>query len=458
MECNDFRDYLDNLEKQGMLLKVTKEVSPRFEVAAGVYKTGTIGGPALLFENIKGHPGWRVAGGLFISPKLVSFALQAEDGKQIQRYLDIEHQRVKPVTVSSGPVKEIIIKGDDIDLGKIPFLTYCQEDELPYHHAGIQIAKHPVTGIQNASIHRMAILDKNTIGLGANPKGHLGLMIEEAEKQGKGLEIATVIGAHPALTIPGGGRMAPAGVDEIEIAGALRGKPFEIVKCETIDVLVPADAEVIIEGVLLPGERVIEGTWGGERGNYILLSPWYKAMSGGKLVKEIYVLKVTAITMRQNPVYVAMTTGMAPAEDKFTEKWHIASDIYQLLSGIVPVPEDIRDINVTLGTHVVIAIHKRDESTPRNIIYAVLATLKIIKRVVVVDEDINVNDPVDIDWAMLSRVSPEQDIIIIPSPDVLPTLGKWGIDATAPATRDNFGERLLYEKAVPPDVDEVDYI
>ena len=118
-----------------MLLRVKKEVSPRFEMAAGVYKTGKINGPALLFENVKGYPGWGVAGGLFVTQRLLAFALQTEESKLLERYLELEQQRIEPISVSSGPVKEIIVKGDDIDLAKLPFLTYSELDELPYHHA-----------------------------------------------------------------------------------------------------------------------------------------------------------------------------------------------------------------------------------------------------------------------------------------------------------------------------------
>ena len=201
MYFKDFRDYLDNLEKQGMLLRVTKEVSPRFEMAAGIYKAGKTNGPALLFENVKDCPGWKVAGGLFMSQKLLSFALQTDESKLLELYLELGEKRTKSVSVPSGSVKEVIIRGEEVDLLKLPFLTHCEKDELPYHHSGVNIARHPNTGIQNASIHRMSILGKDMMGLGATPEGHLGLMIREAEEQGQSLGIATAIGVHTDLII-----------------------------------------------------------------------------------------------------------------------------------------------------------------------------------------------------------------------------------------------------------------
>ena len=121
-------------------------------------------------------------------------------------------------------------------------------------------------------------------------------------------------------------------------------------------------------------------------------------------------------------------------------------------------PEDIRGINVILGTHVVISINKRDESTPRDIIYAVLAAMKNIKRVVLVDGDIDIYDPIEVEWAILARVTPGKDVIIIPSTKGLPTFDKWGIDATAPLSGEPFGKHWLFNKAVPPGVSEVDYV
>jgi 3-polyprenyl-4-hydroxybenzoate decarboxylase len=395
MYFKDFRDYLCNLEKQGMLLRVNRQVSPHFEMAAGIYKTGEINGPALLFENVKGYPGWKVAGGLFVTKKLLAFALQTKTNQLLERYLEFGQNLLDPVPVSSGPVKETIIKGDDIDLTILPFLTYSEEDKLPYHHAGVQVAKHPSTGVHNCSVHRMSVLGKDRMGLYLSRSGHLGLMIKASEERGEGLEVATVVAPHPALCIASGIR-APIGVDEMKIAGAIRGRPFEVVKGETIDVNVSADAEIVIEGVTVPGGRVIEGPWGGPRGNYICHGSQYVMTEKGKPVSEV-------------------------------------------------------------DGHAVIGMHKRNEVTPQDIIYGVLDQVGT-KCVVVVDDDINIYDPIEVEWAIATRVEPEKDLIIMPSANGLPTLGQWGIDATAPLTGEPYGEHWLYKKARPPGINEVNYI
>ncbi len=464
MAFKDFRDYLDSLEKHGILLKVTKEVSPRFEIAAGIRKICDTNGPALLFENIQGHPGWRVVGGLFATRKLMAFALQTveEENRLLERYLECDQQRIKPVLVRSGPVKEVIIKGDEVDLTKLPIPTYCEMDAGPYLTAGVEIARDPITGIQNASFHRRLILGKDKTSLLVNsPTGHIAGMIRVAEKQGQSLGVATVIGAHPALVIASSIR-APTGVDEVEIAGAFRGKPFEVVKCETIDAQVPADAEIVIEGIVIPGEMVDDGPYGEFPGNYISLGNF--GAQSGKPIANAYMVKVTAITMRKNAIFHALLNGMPTNENEVLVKWAGAASIYRIVTQLVPDPEDICGINKTsssAGLHWVISIRKRTESAARNIIYSVLPRI-LAGCVIVVDEDIDIYNPLQVEWAIATRVRPDRDIIILPPapapPEALTSkaadMYKWGIDATAPLTR----EPWLYKKAVPPGVSQVDYV
>lgn len=465
MAFKDFRDYLDSLEKHGLLLRVKKQVSLRFEIAAGIRKISDTNGPALLFENVEGYPEWKVAGGIFATRRLMAFAFQTEDeeSKLLECYLKYGQQRIKPVLVSSGPVKEVIIKGDDIDLTRLPIPTYCEMDTGPYLTAGVEIGRHPGTGIQSASIHRRIILGKDKTGILIQPLCHLGLMIREAEEQGQSFGIATVIGVHPALTVSSQFKVLKGIEDKMEIAGAIRGAPFELVKCETIDCQVPADAEIVIEGVITPGEKMTEGPFGEFPGNYITLNN-YGSLSGS-FISPAYPVKVTAITMRKNAIFQAMLTGMPTTENHCLKKWALAARTHKAAAQVVPYPEDIRGVNVTAasgGHHFVISIHKRTEVTARSIIYAVLAKSQPGGCVTVVNDDINVHDPAEVEWAVATRVRPDRDIIIFPCVAAQPEAAvnistdmyKWGIDATAPLTR----EPWLYKRAVPPGVSEVDYV
>lgn len=458
----DFRGYLGYLEEKGKLVRVRKEVDVRHEIAAGIRKASDTDGPALLFENVKGYPDWKVAAGLFATRKLLALAFGGHDDEQklFERYLEIDQKGIKPRLVDTGPVKEVIIKGDDVDINKLPIPTYCERDTGPYLTAGVEIAKHPETGIQNLCIVRRMLLDKNRTGISAPSIHHLGLMLAAAQEKGQRLGVATVIGAHPALTIASQIR-PPLGVDETEIAGAIQGKPMEVVKCETIDVEVPADAEVVIEGEVLPGDKVATGTFGEYPGNYISMSDYI----GGSRISYDYVVKVTAITMRKNPIFVAMLTGMPVTENHILIKWATAAAMYRKATTVVYDPEDIKGVNMTIGGscrhHCVISIRKRNEWMARDLIYSLLATRYITGLVVVVDEDVNIYDPIEVEHAIATTVKPDRDIVILPmvqSPKGAPVqsvyMYKWGIDATKGLLPDKWA----WDNAVPPDVDKVDYI
>ncbi len=467
---SDFREHLAHLEKSGKLLHVKKEVSPRFEIAAGIRKTSDIDGPALLFENIKGHPGWRVAGGIFATQKLYALALglPAEaTGPQItQRILEFDEKCLKPKMVSTGPVKEIIIKGDDVDLSKVPIPTYSSKDAAPYLTAGVEIAKHPDTGKGIVSIHRRMVLDRYRTTLRAGAVQHLGEAIMTAGKRGEELGVATVLSPDPSVIIASQIKV-PRDVDELDVAGAMSGQPVEMVKCETIDVDVPANAEVVIEGVVLPGEKAMCGPFAEFPGNYITMTG-----SPGLLAN---VVKVTAITMRKNPIFHAVLTGMPITDNHNQTRWPISAAAYRVASEAA----EVKAVNVTPGGtryHYVVSIYKRSEVDPRNVIYAIRGARLWARHIIVVDDDIDVYNPMEVEWAVATRMLPDRDIIIIPAVNrgygspleavkgdikgqasshqsALVMSGSWAIDATMPMR-----EREWYEKAVVPGVEDVDYL
>ncbi len=447
----DFRGYLEYLEKRGKLLRVKKEVDPKHGIAAGIRKISDTNGPALLFENVKGYPGWRVVGGIYGTKELMALALETEpdEKKLTQRYLDCIDKRVKPKLVATGPVKEIIIKGDDVDLTRLPNPTYNEKDAGPYIIEAAGIAKHPVTKVQNVGIYRRMVLSKNSTAIETIPPQDHGMIIEAAEGLGRGGELAIVLGAPPELSIASQVK-APLGVDETEIAGAFRGEPLEMVKCETIDVEVPAHAEIIIEGVTIPGKRLLDGPFGEFRGEYV---SWTNIAYA-----ECFEVKITAITMRKDAIYQAMLSGMPMTENHWLRKWAIAAECYREVSRIVTYPEDIKGVNMPEGgalTKAVISIHKRTERQPKDIIYTLLSRRLNLWHVMVVDDDIDVYNPFDVERAGAVRVVPGRDVIILPvPPDTIPLYAKrWGIDATTPLE-----EREWAKKARPPGVEKVDYV
>ncbi|MBI2910036.1 MAG: UbiD family decarboxylase [Chloroflexi bacterium] len=456
MQFKDFRDYLDYLEKNGKLARVKKAVDPKFGFAAGIRKTSDVDGPALLFENIKGYTGWRAMGGLYATQKLMALAcglpIDATEDQILSHYLQCQDKHVNPKLMSTGPVKEVILKGKDIDLTKWPVPIYSEKDCDRYFTSGVEIAKHPDTGKGNVSIHRRRLLGRNRTGILAPPFQHLNAIITAAEKKGKGLEFATVMGVEPSITLASQIKV-PLGVDEMEIAGAFRGAPVELVKCETIDVAVPANAEIVIEGVTIPGERTECGPFGEYPGNYIT--------TGGESVRSAFVAEVTAVTMRKDGIFHAMLTGMPMTENHWLKKYSLAAAAFREASKVA----DIRGVNITPGGtaqfNIVVSMQKQNEMQPRMVIQTLLGYRLSARQVIVVDPDIDIYNPDDVEWAVATRSWVDQDYYIIhpvhrglgEPGSAERTSGQIGIDATVPLRG---GE--LYRKIRVPGVEKVDYI
>lgn len=446
---SNFRDFLDLLDRNGQLVRVKKPVSTHFEIAAGIRKVSDTSGPALLYESIKGHSGWRVAAGTYATRKLLALALCVSEREMLDRYEQLEEKFIPPERVSCGPVQEVVKTGSEIDLGELPIAIHSELDCGAYVTIGVQTANDPDTGIGNLGIHRMLVLGKNRLTVWAPPDHHLGRMIVRAEDRGHGLPIATIIGADPRIAIASQVK-APYGSDEMHIAGGMKGSPIPLVPCKTIPLMVPADAEVVIEGVTIPGERVPDGPFAEYTGCY-------------SEAKQAPVLEVTAITMRRDPIYHTCLTGFPLTENHVLIELPNTVRIRQDVRRVVP---EVRDVHVTPGGtyrhHVVISIKKRHEEEARNVILAVLATGIGVKQVTVVDEDIDVRNPMEVEWALSTRMQPDRDIIIVPrlntstldpsAPKSRTTAG-WGIDATKPL-KDN----LKFAKVVVPGTDAVDYI
>jgi UbiD family decarboxylase len=445
----DFRGFLDFLESRGKLVRVQKEVDTRFDIAAGIRKVSDTDGPALLYENVRGYPGWKVAAGVFATRKLLALALEVPEEQLLEHYDRLEQKSLPVEEVPTGPVQEIVITGDDIDVSKLPIAVHSEFDKGPYITIGVQFAVDPETGIGNLGIHRMLVLGKDRLTVWSPPDHHLGRLIAKAEDRGHGLPVATLIGCDPRIVIASQVK-APLGVNEMEIAGGMRGRPIQMVRCKSIPISAPADAEVCIEGVTVPNERITDGPFAEYTGCY-------------SESKQAPVLKVTAITMRQNPIYHTCLTGFPVTENhvliELPNIMRIARDVRRV------VPE-LRGINVTPGGtfrhHVVVSIKKRHQEEGRNVILALLSAGIGLKQVTVVDDDIDVHNLLDVEWALSTRMQPDKDILVIPRltcstldpsvPSPRTTAG-WGIDATKPA-----GDPRKFEKVRVPGVDKVDYV
>jgi len=440
MAWPDLRSFLTAIDERGDLLRVGREVDWEYEAVALTRHTSDIEGPALLFDRVR-DSGVACLSGLFAAKRRVAWALGVAEGELDATYREREDRAIAPTTTAGPPAcQEIVLSGDQIDLFSLPILRHYELDGGRYVTAGLQVAKDPVTGTRNVSIHRMLLLDRRRLTVFAPLGRHLRTVIERWHERGEPASIATAIGPEPATQIASQSRV-PYGVDEFAVAGGLRGEALELTRCHSIDVEVPTTTEIVIEGRTIPGELVVDGPFGEYPGTY-------------SDAKPTPVLEVTAITMRAGGIYQNTLTGMPMTENHWMMQPAAVSMAWREALKITP---EVVAVNVTPGGatrhHVVIAIRKRHPAEARNVALALLAAPLGAKLVTVVDDDIDVFDPLNVEWAVNTRVQADRDVIIVPnlySPTLDPsapaarTSAKMGIDATAP-----LGDREAYQ---PPKV------
>ncbi len=447
MKFRDLRDFLAELETAGELVRVSTELSPRYEIAAAVKMIAQQQGKAVLLDNVKGYD-VPVVGNLLGSTRRLALAMDIDEADLSAAYLEGRNQPVKPEVIASGPVQEVILNSDINILKTMPVLTHHQRDVAPYFTCAFVVARDPVTGGHGLGIHRIQIKDRDTVGifLGSPP---LSDFLAKAEAQNKPLEIAVVSGADPLMyfTSP---QSAPEGRDKYDIAGGLARAPITLVKCQSVDILVPAYAEFVLEGYIIPKQREKEGPFGESTGYY--------------LTYHDPVARIKVITHRSHPIYHALVP-FGP-EEKVLQLPRFQIDTLVRLQGILP---SVRRVYSPAFGVVYVQIEKQtDEDAAvviKELFSRILATYS--KIVVTVDTDVDIFSPEEMAWALGSRVRPERDLIIMPD---LPGLvidpstsgseevgelsrlttrtAKLGIDATKPLS-----ERGKYEKVdVPSEV------
>ena len=440
MPWSDLRSFVTALEERGDLLRVTREVDWEYEAVGLTRRTSDIEGPALLFDRVR-DSGIPLLSGVFAAKRRVAWALDVAEDDLDATYREREDRTLPPTLQTGTPVcQEVVLTGSDIDLCALPILRHYERDGGRYITAGLQVGKDPQTGVRNVSIHRMLLLDSRHVTVFAPLGRHLRTIIERWHERGEPAPIATAIGPEPATQIASQSR-APYGTDEFAIAGGMRGEPVELARCQSIDVEVPATTEIVIEGRTVPGELVVDGPFGEYPGTY-------------SDAKPTPVVEVTAITMRRGGIYQNTLTGMPMTENHWMMQ---PAAVAMATREALKITPEVVAVNVTPGGatrhHVVVAIKKRHPSEARNLGLALLAAPLGAKLVTVVDEDIDPFDPLQVEWAVNTRVQPDRDVIIVPdlySPTLDPsapaprTSAKMAIDATAP-----LGDREAYQ---PPKV------
>ena len=465
MRFIDIREFIQFLESKGELVRVKTPVSNDLEITEITDRVVKAGGPALLFENVVGYD-IPVLINIYGSSQRIAWALGGDHidhlGNRIRKMLDmrqgpppgllnkaktlIELIKVagyKPKLVRNAPCQEVVLMGSDIDLNKFPVLKCWPMDGGRFITLPLVTTKDPVSGSRNVGAYRMQIFDAKTTGMHwQTQKGgthHERVAIREGNER---MEVAVALGGDPA-TLWTGTAPLPPDLDELMVAGFIREQGVELVKCKTVDLEVPAHAEIILEGFVVPGERRLEGPFGDHTGYY-------------SLADSYSVFHVTAITHRIKPIYPTIVVGRPIQEDYFMGKAteRIFLPIIQMV-----LPEVV-DMNMpaegVFHNLVIVSIKKEYPGQASKVMYALwgMGLMMLAKAIIVVDDFVDVQDVSEVAWRVTNNLDANQDVIFASGPvddldhsSPTPKFGsKIGIDATNKGTIED------RDREWPPDI------
>ena len=412
----------------------------RFELAAIAKHFD--GYKATLFPRPGGHA-MPVISGLVSDRQWIAEAMGVELSEVLTRFQEAMLNPLPWQEVTSAPVQEVVHR--EVDLGtQLPLPTHNEHDNGAYITAGLCIARNPATGVQNVSLHRLQLSGPNRLGALLLPR-HTHIFYEMAERAGQPLDVAIVIGVDP-LTLLSSQAIAPLDFDELTIAGALHGVPLRVVKCVTSELRVPAEAEIVVEGRVLPQVREPEGPFGE--------FPQYY----GERAKR-HVIEVTAVTQRKDALFHTIVGG----------------GLEHLLLGGIPREAtllahlrrsfpNVRDVHLARGGvcryHLYVQIAKRQEGEAKNVMMGAFAGHYDVKHVIVVDEDVDIHNPTEVEWAVATRFQADKDLVIVPEsqgskldPSTRNGVGaKMGMDATKPLD----AEEMKYKRIRVPGEENID--
>ena len=414
------RDWLDHLTEHGRLAVIRPNVGLKHELAAIAKRLD--GEKATYFPKPGGHA-IPVVSGVLGDRAWIADAMGVAPDQVLTRFSEAAANPLPWKEVASAPVQEVVIDKVDL-LRQLPIPTHNELDSGPYISAGLLIARNPRTGKQNVSIHRCQVNPPDQLGILLLPR-HTLHFFDAAEQAGQPLEIAVVIGVDP-LTSLASQAIAPLDQDELEIAGALHGKPLEVVKCQTNQVRVPAAAEIVLEGRILPHKRALEGPFGE--------FPQYYGERG-----ERHVAQIDRITHRRDAIFHTINGGanehllLGAIPREATLLGHLKRSFPNVL--------DVHLAMGGVGRYVLyVKLRKRHEGEAKNVIMGAFGGHYDLKHVIVVDADVNIHDAREVEWAVVTRSQADRDFLIIPhsqgsklDPSAKDGVGtKLGIDATVP--------------------------
>lgn len=396
----DLRSYLTTLRTThpNSLMEVSRAVTAGEEISSVVKALEPYGAPAVMFENVKDSP-LPVLMGLFGTRARIAEAIGTTPDDALDHVLSLQAPDYPVARVAgSAPVQEVVVTCDDVDLGDLPFATHSRDDAGAYITAGVVLAKHPVTGKINTGMYRLMITGKNTITVNAAPDHDLGRIFAAARELGQSVPIAVVIGHHPAYAIASQLKN-PATIDAHELAGALLREPLQVVSGVSVDLEVPAGAEIVLEGIVDPGHRVEEGPFGE-------FSYYYGAAAAP-------VCTVTAVTRRSDAIF----QDLHPTHAEHLCLWLFPGREARLLEAVrraVPTTKAVRIPFYGGSFSAYLSVSKLRDGDGKQALLAAFAVDHFLKHVIVVDEDIDVNDDTAVLWSLNVRFQAERDLLRIP--------------------------------------------
>lgn len=424
MAYRDLREFLSVLENRGELVRIPKELESGYEISALTWELADRLGPAVYFKakgydiplvmNVHGTME-RNCLGLGLEPKKTFKENFLAIRNRVAELLEDKSRWLKPVIVDQAPCQEVVLTGNEVNLFKLPVFKWSPLDGGPYITMTNVITKDPINSKfgQNTGMYRVMIHDERTTGIMCCATQDIGIHLARARAKGlKTMPVAIALGVDPVINIVSTTKMASFADDEFELAGGLRGEPVEMVRAKTVDLLVPATAEIILEG-----ELDIDPAHARQEGPF---AEWMGYYEEPMMLPQFH---VTAITMRRDPIYQACILGHPNNEGEMIRMPVIQANNYNVLKRTVVGFREFWAPHKSRGYKVVVQISKRFPGWGKQAGLQAISTgqgMAAANYVVVVDEDIDIFDQEQVDWAIATRMDPAEDVIILPKVGVYP--------------------------------------
>ena len=481
MKYKDLRDFLAKLESQGELKRITTEIDPHLEMTEICDRVLKAGGPAILFENPKGH-NIPVLGNLFGTPRRVAMGMGQESVSALREVGELlaalkepeppkgfkdawdkfpvlkQVLNMAPKVVSSAPCQEIVWEGKDVDLGRLPIQTCWPGDAGPLITWGLTVTRGPHKVRQNLGIYRQQVIAPNKIIMRwlAHRGGALDFRDFCLAHPGQPYPVAVALGADPA-TILGAVTPVPDSLSEYQFSGLLRGAKTEIISCLSHDLQVPASAEIVLEGFIHAGETALEGPFGDHTGYY-------------NEQETFPVFTIERITMRRNPIFHSTYTGKPPDEPAILGVALNEVFVPLLRKQFPEITDFYLPPEGCSYRMAVVSMKKQYAGHAKRVMFGIWSFLRqfmYTKFIIVTDDDVNIRDWKEVIWAVTTRVDPARDTLIVENTPIdyldfaSPVSGlggKMGLDATnkwpGETTRE-WGTPIVMDPAVKARVDEI---